>query len=59
MQDTFEIQCPYCFEFVEIYLEADVAGELVQDCEVCCRPWLLRVRRSAGGDTDISVSRAG
>ena len=43
-----EIVCPYCGESVTIALEADVAGELVQDCEVCCRPWLLRIGRTAG-----------
>jgi len=35
--------CPYCGEEVEIYLEADVQGTLVQDCEVCCNPWQLTV----------------
>lgn len=39
------LQCPYCAETVEVFLEADVEGELVQDCEVCCNPWLLRIDR--------------
>ena len=37
------ITCPYCGEEVEIYLEPDTRGVLVQDCEVCCNPWQLRV----------------
>lgn len=57
MDDSFVIQCPYCFEEVEIYIEPDVTGTLVQDCEVCCNPWLLRVRRK-GDERVIDVRRA-
>lgn len=39
------IHCPYCGEAVEIFLEIDLEGELVQDCEVCCNPWLVRIER--------------
>lgn len=41
----FTVWCPYCGEQVEIYLEPDVTGTLVQDCEVCCRPWQVHVSR--------------
>jgi hypothetical protein len=34
-----------------------VRGELVQDCEVCCNPWLVRVVTD-GGDRDVQVTRA-
>jgi hypothetical protein len=43
LETSFNIMCPYCGEMVEIYLEPDVMGTLVQDCEVCCRPWQVRV----------------
>ena len=43
-----EIVCPYCGEAVTIAVEADLAGELVHDCEVCCRPWRLRLARVDG-----------
>lgn len=39
-----QVQCPCCFELVEVWFEVDVQGALVQDCEVCCRPWELVVR---------------
>lgn len=42
------VQCPYCFEWVEVWLDPTDLGELVMDCEVCCRPWVLEVR--ADGD---------
>jgi hypothetical protein len=57
MEDQFLVTCPYCGEQVEIYLEPDVKGSFVQDCEVCCNP--LRVRVSGSGDArDVDVARA-
>lgn len=55
--DGFLVTCPYCGEEVEISVEEDVRGSFVQDCEVCCNPWLVRVTR-AGDGADVSVSRA-
>jgi len=43
MESEFEVTCPYCGEEVEIYLEPEVHGVFVQDCEVCCNPWQVRV----------------
>lgn len=57
MDDYFTVRCPYCGEDVEIYVEADVRGTFVQDCEVCCNPWRLRVVRR-DGERDVEVSRA-
>ncbi|MEO8679440.1 MAG: CPXCG motif-containing cysteine-rich protein [Vicinamibacterales bacterium] len=58
MPDTeFTVTCPYCGEEVEIYLEPEVHGLLVQDCEVCCNPWQLRVVHD-GADRWLDVSRA-
>ena len=55
--EEFPIICPYCGEEVLIFLEEDVRGSFVQDCEVCCNPWLLRVTHSADG-RDVQVGRA-
>jgi hypothetical protein len=55
--DRFLVECPYCGEALEIFIEGDVSGSFVQDCEVCCNPWLVRVTRSAGG-RDVDVGRA-
>jgi hypothetical protein len=57
LSDQFLITCPYCGEEVEIYVEADVRGTLVQDCEVCCNPWRIRVY-GTGDDREVDVSRA-
>jgi hypothetical protein len=57
MDDPVVVVCPYCGENVEIYVEPDVTGTFIQDCEVCCNPW--RVRMSGRGeDRAIEVARA-
>ena len=57
MEEEFLVVCPYCGEAVTIYVEPDVRGSFVQDCEVCCNPWRVRVtgRRD---ERDVHVSRA-
>ena len=55
--EEFTVVCPYCGEEVEIFVEGDVRGSFVQDCEVCCNPWLVRVTSSREG-RDVSVARA-
>ena len=55
--EAYVVTCPYCGEEVEIYLEADVRGQFVQDCEVCCNPWNVRVV-GRGDNRTIDVSRA-
>lgn len=57
MDEEFLVTCPYCGEAVEIFLEADLAGTLVQDCEVCCQPWLLRLS-GEGENRQVTVTRA-
>jgi len=57
MADEFPVVCPYCGERVVVVVEEDVSGSFVQDCEVCCNPWTVRVSR-AGGEREIDVSRA-
>jgi hypothetical protein len=56
MSEEFLVTCPYCGEDVEIYLEPDVHGTLVQDCEVCCNPWRVRIVGS-GAERYVEVTR--
>ena len=55
--DTQLVTCPYCGEQIEIYVELDVRGSYVQDCEVCCNPWRVRVTRQ-DGELSVDVGRA-
>ena len=57
MDNEFEVMCPYCGETITIYVEADLRGSFVQDCEVCCNPWRVRVR-GRGDERSVEVSRA-
>ena len=57
MDDCFWVTCPYCGEEVEIFLEPDVRGNMVQDCEVCCHPWLIHVSDEEG-ERQVTISRA-
>ena len=57
MGEDFLVTCPYCGEEVEMHLESDVKGTLVQDCEVCCNPWLLRIS-GEGDEREVDVARA-
>ena len=57
MDEHFVVMCPYCGENLEIYVEPDVHGTFVQDCEVCCNPWRVRVHND-DGERYVSVDRA-
>lgn len=52
------MQCPYCWEFVTPPLEEDLEGDLVWDCEICCRPWLIRITVDYEGQQSFTVERA-
>ena len=46
MDDESESKtCPYCGEAFRPALDpTEVEGEMIQDCEVCCRPITIRFR---------------
>jgi hypothetical protein len=54
------VSCPYCGRRVEIALDpgSGVAQEYVEDCEVCCRPWLVRVAYRDDGSADVQIEAA-
>ena len=56
-----EVTCPFCGEPGEVALDIDEnepgAYELVQDCDVCCHPWRVRVVVGYEGEVTIDVGR--
>jgi hypothetical protein len=52
------VWCPYCGEMNEIALDpgSGTHQEYVEDCQVCCRPWLVVVRYRNDGSADVSVA---
>ncbi|QDG49334.1 CPXCG motif-containing cysteine-rich protein [Persicimonas caeni] len=59
MQTTLTVQCPWCFERLELWVDPYTAGEFVRDCDVCCRPWRVFVARDASGRLQVNVQRSG
>jgi hypothetical protein len=57
VREVFEVQCPYCGEWLEIYLDPESRGEMVQDCEVCCRPWALSVTADREDHREVRLER--
>ncbi len=42
--ETVFIQCPYCWQQLEILIDPSVKRqEYTEDCEVCCRPIVLNI----------------
>jgi Cysteine-rich CPXCG len=54
---SFAVQCPYCLEHMSLDVEDDVEGEYIQDCEVCCNPWQVRVVVK-GSKRKVSIERS-
>lgn len=57
MAGAATVWCPYCGEAVELIVDpgGGALQEYVEDCEVCCRPWSLRVRFGADGVPFVEV----
>ena len=54
-----EVLCPYCGERVTILLDPASGAEqdYVEDCEVCCRPWQVKVRYDETGAAEVQLER--
>ena len=51
-------KCPFCLEKISMLLDLSNDGEqsYIEDCEVCCNPWRVRVRGDEDGRT-VEVAR--
>lgn len=58
MFERFEVLCPWCGELLELDLQPEDRGTLVQDCDVCCNPCEITVRRDEWGDAEVAIERA-
>lgn len=50
------VDCPFCGETNDLVLDPATRGALVQDCEVCCRPWDLHVAWDADGQPTVRAN---
>lgn len=58
LAEVAAVWCPYCGEEVELLIDlgGGVAQEYVEDCEVCCQPWSVRVTIGSDGSVAVSVA---
>lgn len=56
-----DVTCPYCGESVTIALDpgSGAVQEYVEDCQVCCRPWTVRVTFDEAGEAAVEVEAEG
>ncbi len=49
--------CPYCHQASEIGLDpgSGPVQEYIEDCPVCCRPWIVAVRYLADGSVRVDI----
>ncbi len=53
------VQCPYCGEWIDVYVDTGgaAAQDYVEDCSVCCRPIRMLVNIDfETGETEITAS---
>lgn len=55
-----DVVCPCCGAPGEIALDPGGGSvqEYVEDCGVCCRPWVVRVRYGADGSARVELDPA-
>jgi hypothetical protein len=49
-------QCPWCGEDLEVFVEPDGEGVVLQDCDVCCRPCVVSITIT-GGAAQVAIER--
>ena len=51
------VYCPHCGEPNDVALDPGSGAdqEYVEDCQVCCRPWLIYVKYSRDGTAEVEV----
>ena len=59
MDEETTVICPYCGQANVIGLDWGGAShqEYEEDCQVCCRPWLVRVVLYGEGNVEVAVDR--
>ncbi|MBC54731.1 MAG: hypothetical protein CMQ34_12945 [Gammaproteobacteria bacterium] len=49
LTDVASLQCPYCWESIEIVVDCSVdEQEYTEDCSVCCRPIIITATAEGG-----------
>ncbi len=54
-----EVECPYCGEWVTIFVDpgGGASQTYVEDCPVCCRPWVVHAQEEEPGGFAVGLAR--
>ncbi|UQB42298.1 CPXCG motif-containing cysteine-rich protein [Thiomicrospira microaerophila] len=56
MLATQFIQCPYCWQQVEIVIDpSEPEQDYIEDCYVCCRPIQLKIKVGDDGELEVQA----
>ena len=58
LEDEATVVCPWCMQAQLLVVDPSSVGRFYQDCDVCCRPWLVIVARDEDGRLSVQVQRA-
>ena len=47
--ETHKTYCPHCGERIELVVDPSADQEYIEDCQVCCSPFEVRVVSDANG----------
>lgn len=54
--EPITVQCPSCWEEIEVTVDTSAASQTyVEDCQVCCRPMVIRVEIKAGEIVSVNA----
>jgi len=57
MLEPATLQCPYCWELLEVFVDPSVRDqEYVEDCQVCCQPILIHVVFDEAGELHLTAT---
>jgi hypothetical protein len=58
--DEFDAECPWCGEPITLVIDlSQESAAYVEDCEVCCRPLVVRYAAEDGELVELAVDREG
>lgn len=56
MLEPTTVQCPYCWESIEIVVDLSLGEqEYIEDCSVCCHPITLHIRPDEAGGAEVQA----
>jgi len=57
MEEFAPVQCPYCGQSFDVGVDVSIPSQcFTTDCEVCCRPFELRVECEGGEIASVNVA---